>query len=396
MARSKGGGGMRRRTQVRLGGGRLEARDKLWAGRLCFFFSSRRRHPRFDCDWSSDVCSSDLYFLASGFEERPKGLALDRLGALYVSSKEIRIGGAQATRALGKVHPDAHLTEFARELDDPQGLALGADGSLYVADGDSGRLIRFRAPPAPTLTGLSEFIQHSPLTVTVTTEAQARVDLLLNDGATAFTTVHTGTGTFTLSVPLALDAANTLEVFTLEVFATARGGNGLTSAAVEATVKHDDVAPDLLFLAPSALAHVRQSVMIQAEATDGGSGIAALTLSAGSQPLTAPLAPTPPAPTVRARAPWDTTAVADGAVGLRATATDRAGHTATLTRSVIVDNTPPVITLTDGPAEGAATSASVTFAFAVSDNLTAAPDLGVTLRLDGVPVAGAAPPVTLP
>src|SRR2546430_4317611 len=24
-----------------------------------YFFSSRRRHPRFDCDWSSDVCSSD-------------------------------------------------------------------------------------------------------------------------------------------------------------------------------------------------------------------------------------------------------------------------------------------------------------------------------------------------
>src|SRR5438270_7878678 len=27
---------------------------------LRFFFSSRRRHTRFDCDWSSDVCSSDL------------------------------------------------------------------------------------------------------------------------------------------------------------------------------------------------------------------------------------------------------------------------------------------------------------------------------------------------
>src|SRR2546430_16426919 len=27
---------------------------------IFFFFSSRRRHTRFDCDWSSDVCSSDL------------------------------------------------------------------------------------------------------------------------------------------------------------------------------------------------------------------------------------------------------------------------------------------------------------------------------------------------
>src|SRR2546430_14242926 len=37
--------------------------EVLWR-RCCFlfsfFFSSRRRHTRFDCDWSSDVCSSDL------------------------------------------------------------------------------------------------------------------------------------------------------------------------------------------------------------------------------------------------------------------------------------------------------------------------------------------------
>src|SRR5689334_25222184 len=28
--------------------------------RILFFFSSRRRHTRWNCDWSSDVCSSDL------------------------------------------------------------------------------------------------------------------------------------------------------------------------------------------------------------------------------------------------------------------------------------------------------------------------------------------------
>src|SRR2546430_13253170 len=28
-----------------------------------FFFSSRRRHTIFDCDWSSDVCSSDLVLI---------------------------------------------------------------------------------------------------------------------------------------------------------------------------------------------------------------------------------------------------------------------------------------------------------------------------------------------
>src|SRR3712207_7242772 len=28
---------------------------------ICFFFSSRRRHTRYWRDWSSDVCSSDLF-----------------------------------------------------------------------------------------------------------------------------------------------------------------------------------------------------------------------------------------------------------------------------------------------------------------------------------------------
>src|SRR5260370_22755958 len=39
----------------------------------CFFFSSRRRHTRFKCDWSSDVCSSDLHLR----HRRPAG---DRAG----------------------------------------------------------------------------------------------------------------------------------------------------------------------------------------------------------------------------------------------------------------------------------------------------------------------------
>src|SRR5437588_4121648 len=36
-----------------------------------FFFSSRRRHTRSLCDWSSDVCSSDLFGVARG-ARRPK------------------------------------------------------------------------------------------------------------------------------------------------------------------------------------------------------------------------------------------------------------------------------------------------------------------------------------
>src|SRR5688572_32622757 len=37
-----------------------------------FFFSSRRRHTRFDCDWSSDVCCSDLLAMTAEERRRPE------------------------------------------------------------------------------------------------------------------------------------------------------------------------------------------------------------------------------------------------------------------------------------------------------------------------------------
>src|SRR3989449_5712009 len=36
-----------------------------------FFFSSRRRHTRCSRDWSSDVCSSDLYHMLPGYPAAP-------------------------------------------------------------------------------------------------------------------------------------------------------------------------------------------------------------------------------------------------------------------------------------------------------------------------------------
>src|SRR6185369_193593 len=52
---------------------------------IFFFFSSRRRHTRFKCDWSSDVCSSDLdttgvfQLESSGFREILKKLKPDHI-----------------------------------------------------------------------------------------------------------------------------------------------------------------------------------------------------------------------------------------------------------------------------------------------------------------------------
>src|SRR2546428_7306620 len=45
------------------------SRDVRIEAMLFFFFSSRRRHTRFDCDWT-DVCSSDLEPPGGGATER--------------------------------------------------------------------------------------------------------------------------------------------------------------------------------------------------------------------------------------------------------------------------------------------------------------------------------------
>src|SRR5438477_5006795 len=43
------------------------------AGSFSFFFSGRRRHTRLTCDWSSDVCSSDLSHADPEQEGHPAG-----------------------------------------------------------------------------------------------------------------------------------------------------------------------------------------------------------------------------------------------------------------------------------------------------------------------------------
>src|SRR5438034_3982908 len=60
-----------------------------------FFFSSRRRHTRSLCDWSSDVCSSDLEAIAlletmlGSLSNYPENLVLRVLDA---RSEERRVG----------------------------------------------------------------------------------------------------------------------------------------------------------------------------------------------------------------------------------------------------------------------------------------------------------------
>ena len=105
---------------------------------------------------------------------KPVGLARDRLGALYLTTKELDLPKDEAKRAVAKDLPTGADTLYAGNLDNPQGVAFDPDGHLYVADGHTGRVLRFRAPPAPTVHAPA-VTNQSPLAVTGTTLAKTRV-----------------------------------------------------------------------------------------------------------------------------------------------------------------------------------------------------------------------------
>src|SRR5437588_6629108 len=72
-----------------------------------FFFSSRRRHTRSLCDWSSDVCSSDLRVRLSRRERPetapPSGARLRRGTAVPARVRDDRESGRESEeRRVGK------------------------------------------------------------------------------------------------------------------------------------------------------------------------------------------------------------------------------------------------------------------------------------------------------
>src|SRR4051812_13661381 len=98
----------------------------MWGVRLAhlcmfFFFSSRRRHTRLTCDWSSDVCSSDLMpgWMQPFARNQPVSVAVNAVRSLMQ-------GG---TKAVGL----AHSTTYWVVLTAIWGLViLGTFGALSV------------------------------------------------------------------------------------------------------------------------------------------------------------------------------------------------------------------------------------------------------------------------
>src|SRR2546430_14316604 len=99
-----------------------------------FFFSSRRRHTRFDCDWSSDVCSSDL------------SKAMVELGGL-----QQRLGRDAARVQAGAAEGGAAVAVLP--------LIYAGDAELVLRGADRGRIARRAAADDHDVEGIS-FVLH--------------------------------------------------------------------------------------------------------------------------------------------------------------------------------------------------------------------------------------------
>src|SRR5438309_2266091 len=97
-----------------------------------FFFSSRRRHTRWNCDWSSDVCSSDLggvEFIAVNTDAQ----------ALVAVDSDLKIQiGAESTRGLGAgADPSVGFKAAQESRDELKDALKGAD-MIFITAGEGG------------------------------------------------------------------------------------------------------------------------------------------------------------------------------------------------------------------------------------------------------------------
>src|SRR6266568_6257238 len=116
-----------------------------------FFFSSRRRHTRWNCDWSSDVCSSDLL---------QAGIKIDS-----VVSRLLGVSGREMIEALiaGERNP-GRLADLARGVlrRKAEDLQMACDGRFTAGHAQMCRLhLDARDHLTATIAGLDALVAEA-------------------------------------------------------------------------------------------------------------------------------------------------------------------------------------------------------------------------------------------
>src|ERR1039457_7067787 len=89
---------------------------------LLFFFSSRRRHTRLQGDWSSDVCSSDLYDITwTAFCGDNPSEEMRKVFALVTGARDAGIERVQSAIAAGYPLCGSEVDDAVRAIIDAAG-----------------------------------------------------------------------------------------------------------------------------------------------------------------------------------------------------------------------------------------------------------------------------------
>src|SRR5688572_10431046 len=122
-----------------------------------FFFSSRRRHTRFDCDWSSDVCSSDLESHAGQgsstrkFKQDGHGRRHDGFNGRYFdgSPAPLTRNARSVWTIATQPYPEAHFATFPPQLAERCILAGTSERGACAKCGAPIERIVEKGPPPP-------------------------------------------------------------------------------------------------------------------------------------------------------------------------------------------------------------------------------------------------------
>ncbi|MBI4886903.1 MAG: hypothetical protein HY824_07415 [Acidobacteria bacterium] len=324
-----------------------------------------------------------------GRGNRPTGVAVDRLGALFVANRSDDDRDEREGAVLKRITP-GQAAPVLTGIRKPQGIAFEPEGHLLVVEGGHhGRLLRLRAPSPPAVTAPA-FTNQAPLAVTGETVPGALVRVF-PDGdfvhPLASAAADAGTGAFVVFVPLALNADTDVSFV-----ATAVGGLGLTSAPARRTIMHDNLAPIATIHDVPPEVHVRDSLLLRGRGEDDGSGVARLDVALDAAIVASFDNPHPDEPIEREAAIDARAPLAEGPHTVAVTATDRAGNMGSAHRLIVVDRTPPVTAIASGPT-GEIADTTVTFIVTGTDVYS--PMLDFSWRLDAGAWSPFAPATTI-
>ena len=333
-----------------------------------------------------DGTAAPVEALLSGSLKGTRGLAIDALGDVFVSAEKAgdeHDGGG----VILKRHRTGQVTALATGLKQAVALVFAPDGDLVALErGKRGRVLRFRAPPAP-VPDAPAFTNRTPVPIGGHAGPRDRVQVFpATDVARALATTvaDAATGDFALEVPLTPNSG-----MDLSFLATGAAGSGLTGPAMTVHIVHDDRLPTVTIAEPSPGVHARDVVALRGRGEDEGSGVASMAFML-DEAVVATM--NNEASATELSAVLDTRAVVEGPHALTLVATDRAGNAASAAQLLVVDRTPPDTAILSGPSREIF---ETTATFVVAGTDVYSPVIEFAWRLDRGPWSPFGPATTI-